>query len=94
MAEKNDELSKRIIDDAVRYAASEIVLIQNLIDPEIIIVGGGVANKQKKFVGRIIKKAYELHDLPKLDLNKDVRITKSELGENSVIVGGAALFIS
>jgi len=98
-------LTSRTIDEALRrkdkvmqdvLAQSQHALgvlagnIINLIDPEAIVIGGGVTERMgDKFVAPIRKVAYA-HSVNKTDINK-VKIVPAALKDASGVVGAAVL---
>ena len=83
-----DELSNRAIDRMVKYLTIGIVNIINILDPEIIVIGGGVA-KAGDF---LLNKINDL--LPKYILFKEIdyrKIKLAKLENNAGIIGAALL---
>jgi glucokinase len=93
-AERGDKYAKEIVARAARGAGMVIAWLQNTIDPNIFILGGSVFLKQDKFIEEVKRhtesymRKYELH------VGNGIELRKAKLGENAVIVGGAALWIS
>jgi glucokinase len=91
LANSGNGIAQRIINDATEHAAALIALVQHIIDPEVVILGGNVVLNQDDFVSSIRKKVLEIHDLRRLNLDLDIKIEKAKLGINTGVVGAASL---
>ncbi len=87
-AMEGDELSNMAVDRMVKYLVIGISNIINLIDPEIIVIGGGVANAGDFLMSRI-KKILPNYILFKNINYADIRL--AELGNDAGIIGAAML---
>ncbi|AGB18328.1 ROK family protein [Thermoanaerobacterium thermosaccharolyticum] len=87
-AKQFDEAAMMIFNDYVKYLAMGIVNIINILDPEVIIIGGGVANAGDfllKPLKEEVSKNILFKDLPYAD------IKKAELGNDAGIIGASIL---
>lgn len=87
-AKQYDEKAVKIFNDYVKYLAIGIVNIINILDPDVIILGGGVANAGDFLIKPLKKEVAEnilFKDLPYAD------IRKAELGNDAGIIGAAIL---
>lgn len=87
-ARLGDKLSNQAVDRMVKYLTIGIVNIINIIDPDIIAIGGGVA----KAGGFLLDKINDL--LPKYILFKELNFGKvklAKLGNDAGIIGAAML---
>lgn len=87
-ARQFDETAMLIFDDYVKHLAIGIVNIINILDPEVVIIGGGVANAGDfllKPLKEEVSKNILFKDLPYAD------IRKAELGNDAGIIGAAIL---
>ncbi|ADD03006.1 glucokinase, ROK family [Thermoanaerobacter mathranii subsp. mathranii str. A3] len=87
-AKQYDEEAIKIFNDYVKYLAIGIVNVINMFDPEVIILGGGVANAGDFLIKPLKKEVAEnilFKDLPYAD------IRKAELGNDAGIIGAAIL---
>lgn len=87
-AKQGDKIAKQIYKEASQYLARGLASLVNILDPEIIIIGGGVGVRSQ-----LIYKYFK----PEIEKNiffKDrrVKIQKSKLGEKAGIIGAAMLF--
>ena len=47
--EEGDMFAQLIIEETIYYLAVGIVNVINILDPEVLIIGGGIAYKNKIF---------------------------------------------
>ncbi|MBA9025587.1 MULTISPECIES: ROK family transcriptional regulator [Bacillaceae] len=85
-AKKGDVAAIAIINEAIEHLAYAIVNATSLLNPEIVILGGGVLNSAAYIVPRI--QEIVDHYLPSL-----VELTTSKLGENAGVLGAVSLFL-
>ena len=87
-ARENDPVGKAVFDRYVRYLAQAIVTVINFLDPEVIVLGGGVS-KAGAFLLDAVRQA-----VPEYLLYKTLpyaRIELAELGPDAGIIGAAML---
>ena len=82
-----------IIEEAARTAASVVAGTQCLIDPDVIVIGGGVAENQPGFVRRIIKYANEMMEPYRFKFPNGLNISRSMLGQYNGILGAVGLLL-
>ncbi len=87
LAKKGDYISRKIIDESIKYLALAIASISLTIDPEIIIIGGGVSNAGEYLIDSI-NKFYPLFSRPFI---KKANIQLATLGNDAGIYGCAYL---
>lgn len=87
-AKEEDRFAVEIIDYTAKYLAMGIGNLLNVLNPEIIIVGGGVA-LAGDFLFDKVKKELKKYTLPVTLEN--IKIVQAKLGEDAGIVGAAAL---
>lgn len=85
LAMKGDKTAKKIFEKAGYHLGIGIATIVNLLDIEMVVIGGGVSNAWE-LLDKGIHKGFEEHTF-KTHLEK-VQIKKSLLGENAGIFGG------
>lgn len=87
-AYEGDSLAARIWDDTGRRLGHGISILMQLLDPDIVVIGGGVSKAWKLFYDRMIdivkQKTHKL-------ISKDMVIVPSLLGENSGVLGAAMI---
>lgn len=86
LAKDNNLEAQVVIKDAKEYLANMIATVIGILDPNIIVLGGGVALKTEGFIDEIqklvVSKVY--------DVVKDhVNIVGATLGDDSGLIGGA-----
>jgi len=87
-AYKGDVLAEKVFDEFGKILGVAFSNVVNLIDPEIIVVGGGATKSADLFLSKA-KKEVKIHVLnPEA---KDIRIVKSKLGEKAGAIGAALL---
>lgn len=86
-----NETAKKIMEDAKVHLANFIAAIYNLVDPDIVILGGSVAIKINGFVEEVEElvksKVYEAQ-------RPFIKVRKSTLNEDSGLIGAAYLAFS
>jgi glucokinase len=85
---KGDPLAREILQETLDYLAIWLGNIIDLLEPEVIILGGGVAPMLAPLLGEIAKR------LPDWCVNSrclEIPIVSAHYGENAGIAGGAAL---
>jgi len=89
-ADKDDKLSRSILEEAGNYLGAKIAFLINLFNPEIIVIGRGIEKAGDLFFSAVRKSvrkwAYE-------ESVKVVKILPSSLGEDAVATGAAAFVI-
>ena len=86
--DRNDELVLQCVNEASEYLSGGIASIVNLINPELIILGGGLIDAVDYFYNETVKKA-KLKSLP--IPAKTIKFRKAELGDYSGVIGAAFL---
>ncbi|MFH1744616.1 MAG: ROK family protein [bacterium] len=92
MAEKafrGDILAEKTFHELGDYLGVALANIVNIIDPEVIIVTGGVMESSELFLGRIKKTMKEY--IVSEESGKKIKIIKSKLGANGCAIGAAIL---
>ncbi|RKU30730.1 ROK family protein [Candidatus Poribacteria bacterium] len=84
-----DKLTKKILNRTTKYLGVGIGSIVNFLNPEMIILGGGVVEALEDVFVDNIRTAANKYALPgTLD---GVQIVKAHLGDNAGVLGAAAL---
>ena len=86
--ERNDELVIQCVDEASEYLSGGIASVINFINPELIILGGGLIEAVDYFYKNTIKKA-KMKSLP-VPAEK-IKFKKAELGDFSGVIGASFL---
>lgn len=84
--QNNDKISRNIADITYKYLSINLANLINTLDPDIIVVGGGVSNSlDYKRLNKEVSKLV-IHSL-----SKHVKIVKNKLGDDSGALGAACL---
>ncbi len=90
-AEQGDPAAQLILDRAGRALGAAMGAFTNLFNPQMIVIGGGVAALGEHLLGPA-RKAMQAHSF--VDMRADVRVAYSSLGKDTGIYGAAALALS
>ncbi|TAK92913.1 MAG: ROK family protein, partial [Verrucomicrobia bacterium] len=86
---KGDKFVEKIVEEAAEYAGIGIANLINILNPEIVVVGGGVIEAlENEMMPRLIKSAKE-HVMP--GTMSGIEIEASKLGDHAGITGAAVL---
>ena len=85
---RGDTLAQKAYEEIGHYFGIAFANIINLLDPEVIIIGGSVAESSELFFSKIkkIMRGYIMH--PEA---KKIKILKGKLGQNAGAIGAALL---
>jgi glucokinase len=87
---KRDPLMRRVLSGAESYLGILVANLVNVLDPECVVIGGGIAERLgEAFVGPIRKTAYRY--FMRQDGRERIRIVPGVLGDNAGALGAAAL---
>lgn len=89
-AKKKDKLAVKLVENEAFYLGIGMSNILAFYNPEIIAIGGGVANAWDMFIDKMLDTAEKRSLKPIYDA---CRIVKAELGGNVGLIGAAALAI-
>ena len=88
-ARKGDRVAMAIVDTFCRWAALGMANLTNALDPEIIVVGGGLADAADLIMGPIRRWFGELIYAP--DQRPHPQLVAAELGPQAAAIGAALL---
>lgn len=86
---EGDAAGKEVVENYVKYIGEGTANLVNIFAPEIILIGGGVANEGEYFI-RMIADYIARHTYGK-ELNGGFEVKKAMLGNDAGIFGAAAL---
>jgi len=89
-AKKGDKVAKEIIENAINYIGIGLANFINIIDPELIILTGGVVNAGDILIEGI-KKVVQERQMKYA--GRKLKIKKSNFGSDSTAVGAASLVL-
>jgi glucokinase len=85
---KGDALAKTVLDQTIEYLAHWLGNVIDLLEPEVIVVGGGVSLMLKGFFPSLNKR---LNAYCENQRASEIPIVPSHYGDDAGIAGGAAL---
>ena len=88
-AEANDTLARAIVDEMSHYLGLGISIIANLLDPELIVVGGQVVDGGGDAFLEMVTQSAKEAIIPERTDRLDVR--RSALGQRAGVIGGGGL---
>jgi len=86
---RGDEFVQRIVEEAARYTGVAVANLVNLLNPELVVLGGGMIEALEDEVFGIIVKVAREQFLA--GTSTKVEIVASKLGDLAGITGGAVL---
>ncbi len=86
---RGDKMVEKIVEEAAEYTGVAIGNLVNILNPEVVVLGGGVMEALADEMMPTIVKSAKSHVLPGTFRNVD--IIASKLGDNAGITGAAAL---
>ena len=86
---KGDKLVEKIIEDAAEYTGIAVANLINILNPQTVVLGGGVIDALGDEMMAIIVETAEDYILS--GTNKGVEIVASKAGDDAGIIGGAVL---
>lgn len=87
-AKDGDETAKKVVENYTKYVACGLTNIVNIFQPEIIVLGGGVANEGEALMNPVCE--YVRRETYGNPVNK-CEIKKAFLGNDAGIIGAALL---
>jgi glucokinase len=86
---QGDKFVEHIVEEAAKYTGIAVANLINVINPEVIVIGGGLMDAlENEMMPTVIESARE-HAFPGSD--KGIKILPSKLGDDAGITGGAVL---
>ena len=89
-ASKGDRVSKEIVENAMSYLGIAISNYANILDPDIIVIGGGITGAGDIVLNSINK---EMSKRCLGTILRNCRVVKSDLGSKIGVLGAIALAI-
>jgi len=86
---QGDKFVEHIVEEAAKYNGIAVANLINVINPEVIVIGGGLMDALENEMMSVIIEAAREHAFPGTD--KGVKILPSKLGDDAGITGGAVL---
>jgi glucokinase len=79
-----DNAAKKAIDRASEYLGVGIASLVNALNPEVIIIGGGVSNAGSVYIEKVAKIA---HERAMANASKNLQVRKAEMGNQAGVIG-------
>jgi len=89
-AQAGDALALAVIDEAAQYLGVALANAVNLLDPALVVVGGGVAELGETLLGPL----REHYRRQVLAPDRQAAVVAAELGYDAGVVGAAALALT
>ncbi len=83
-----EKIAKEVIGDAIHYLGLGISILVNTINPDIIVVGGGVSQLPEPVYAKL-RKEVKKYAVP--ILTKDLKIVRFKVSNDAGAIGAAAL---
>ncbi len=87
---KNDPLTLDVLRRAAHYLGLHAASLINVLDPEMLVYGGGVVEGLGEWMVSQIRDTARQHAINKHDLDK-IRIVEAKLGEQAGVIGAALM---
>ncbi len=89
-AKENDVLATELVEGAARQLGIKVAYLVNLLNPEAVILGGGLEEAGERFLNLVRNVVSEWAFA---EMAQAVRIVYSTLGDNAVSLGAASLMM-
>jgi glucokinase len=86
---KGDKFVERVVEEAAEYTGIAVANVINLVNPEVVVLGGGIIEALADEMMAIIIETAK--DYAMTGTSKGIEIIPSKLGDNAGIVGAAVL---
>jgi glucokinase len=86
---KGDKVVEKIVEDAAEYTGIAVANLINILNPEVVVLGGGVIDALGDDMMAIIVETAE--DYAMSGTNKGIEVVASKVGDDAGIIGGAVL---
>ncbi len=86
---KGDKFVDKVIEEAAEYIGIAVSNLVNILNPEVVVLGGGVIEALQDYMMSVIIETAKDYAMP--GAMKGVEIVASELGDHAGITGGAVL---
>jgi len=86
---RGDKLVEKVVEEAAEYTGIAVANIINLLNPEVIVLGGGVMDQLADDMLAIVIETARDYALP--GTAKGIEILASKLGDDAGITGAAVL---
>lgn len=86
---RGDKLVEKIVENAAEYTGIAVANLINILNPEVVVLGGGVIDAlEDEMMAIIVETAF---DYAMSGTTNGIEIIASKLGDHAGITGGAVL---
>ena len=85
---EKDRLCSQIVEDTCLYLGTAISSAVNLLNPEVVVIGGGVAEAGMRFIKKIEK---ETKKRANPSATRNLKVVKAKLGNDAGFIGAGVL---
>ena len=85
-ARRGDAWALQIVDETIDYLSLVVANVATLLDPEVIILGGGIANSADLLIGPILQRIDGV-------IQHTPRLVASQLGSQATVMGAISLVL-
>jgi len=85
-----DKLANELLETAGMYLGKKIAFLVNLLNPEVMVIGGGMERAGALFMDTVKR---TVHLWSREEAVRNLRIVPSKLGENAVAMGAICLVL-
>jgi len=78
-----------IIDRSIEWMGLGLASMINILDPEIVVLGGGLVDKLGDYYVKKVESSMKSHAMPGIGGN--VKVVQAKLGDDAAIIGSALL---
>lgn len=86
--DSKEKVAKKTISSAIHYMAVGIADMVHILNPDVIVFGGGVSNLPKSVYDKIEKEVYKY---TMKQINENLKIMKYEISDSAGVIGAAML---
>jgi glucokinase len=86
---RGDKFVEKVIEEAAEYTGIAVGNVINLLNPQVVVLGGGILEALEDEMMAIIVETAKEYAMP--GSTKGIEIRASKLGDDAGIVGGAVL---
>jgi glucokinase len=83
----NDSIAVKAVETQAEYMATGLATVVNLLNPEVVVIGGGIADAGGSSYIALIRKMLKERVLP--DAAGDLKVVRARLGNKAGFIGAA-----
>lgn len=87
-ARANDPIALEVLDTAAKRLGIKIAYLVNLLNPQVVVIGGGLEETGDRFLNKVTQ---TIKEWAFRESTEDLKIVYSQLRENAVAQGAASL---